>query len=73
MGLTAPSRVLVRKSKKSFGQKQPCREAATWSVGASVSDGERGEEEGRRTGGGCQEDEARPVVFDQFAHAEQQQ
>ena len=77
-GLTAPSRFLVRKSQKILGQKKPEREAASWSVfffekRLVVERVEERrdwgvEEGGRRTGCGGEDDEAGPVVFDEFAH-----
>lgn len=94
MGLTAPSRVLVRKSKKSLGKKRAEREAAIWSVGWLGGVGRWGlgwfwgGEGGRKgkgragwggedgkgrqaglTGCGGHDDEACPVVLDEFAHA----
>ena len=64
----------MRKSQKSFGQKKPDILAATWSAMGRVSWGFFGGEEGfcdgrgRRTGCGGEDDEAGPVVFDEFAH-----
>ena len=42
MGLTAPSRVLVRKSQNILGQKKPSMAAATWSEELDISTIEAG-------------------------------
>lgn len=38
IGLTARSKFVVRKSQKNFGQKNPSRAAATWSVNCQYAD-----------------------------------
>ena len=72
IGRTAKSKFLVRKSKKNLGQKKASRVAANWSERHVVS---------RRrlydiyhspdglTNRSSQDDQARPVVLDELAHA----
>lgn len=69
IGFTAPSRFLVRKSQKILGQKKPWSAAAIWSGSEMlVKFVERSWFVGKRTYSGREDDEARPVVLDEFAH-----
>ena len=77
MGCTTTSRFLVRKSQKTLGQKNPSRAAAIWSVGNLRLAGYtamdvlwEAVEGGILTGSGGEDDQACPVVFDEFAHDE---
>ena len=67
-GRTAPSRFVVRKSQKIFGQKKPSKDAAIWSEKRRISF--LMEVIGGRmlTGSGGEDNQACPVVFDELSH-----
>jgi hypothetical protein len=68
-GFTAVSKFLVRKSKKNFGQKKPSIAPASWS-GVWVSFKCMYTSRCLRlTTCRCENDEAGPMILDQFAHA----
>ena len=68
-GFTALSKFLVRKSKKNLGQKKPSIAPASWS--STWVSLERAYELRclRPTACRCENDEAGPMILDQFAHA----
>jgi hypothetical protein len=68
-GFTAVSKFLVKKSKKNLGQKKPSIAPASWS-GIQVSFGCMCSLHCLRlTTCRCENDEAGPMILDQFAHA----
>lgn len=69
MGRTAPSRFVVRKSQKTFGQKKPSKDAAVWSKkNLSAFSQEDNWCRGMLTGSSSEDNQTCPVVFDELSH-----
>ena len=72
-GLTAASRVFVRKSQKILGQKKPSSAAATWSVRCVSQMFVKHVMERCKlphTSSSSQYNEPRPVVLNEFSHVD---
>lgn len=68
IGLTAPSRFLVRKSQNILGQKKPSIAAATWSVDTELELWCEIWEEKGHTDCSSENDEAGPMILNEFTH-----